>query len=71
MIMGLVTLLVWLLVLGVIYALIEYVLTNLVPDPPARIIRVVAVVLIGIVAILLILDLVGVGTGLNVPRLNP
>ena len=67
MIRQLAVLLVWLLALGVLYALIDYVLKNLVPDPPARIIRVVAVVLIGLVAVLMLLDLVGVDTGM--PRI--
>ncbi len=70
MIQALVTLLVWLLVLGVIYMLVEYVLVSLIPDPPQRIIRVVVVVIIGLVAILLLLDLVGIGTGVVLPKLS-
>ena len=71
MIMALVTLIIWLLILGVIYAVAEYILTNLIPEPPQRIIRVVLIVIIALVAILLLLDLVGIGGGLNLPKINP
>ena len=71
MIQSLITLIIWLLVLGIIYAIVDYVLTNLIPDPPAKIIRVVVVVVIALVAVLLLLDLAGIGGGLNMPKLNP
>jgi hypothetical protein len=63
MINALVNLIIYLLVLGIIYAIGEYVITNLIPDPPARIIRVVLIVLIALAAIVLLLGLISGGTG--------
>ena len=67
---ALVNLIIYMLVLGIIYAIGEYVITNLIPDPPARIIRVVLVVLIALAAIILLLDLIGVGGGIDLPKVN-
>ena len=67
---ALVNLIIYLLVLGVLYAILIYVVDNLVPEPPAKIIKVVGVVLIALAAVLLLLDLVGVGGGLNMPKIT-
>jgi uncharacterized membrane protein len=63
-------LIIWLLVLGILYALAEYVISNLIPEPPAKIVRVAMVVLIALAVILLLLDLVGVGGGLDLPKVT-
>jgi uncharacterized membrane protein len=68
--MNIIGLIVWLLVLGILYAIGDYVLKNLIPEPPQHILRVALVVLIGIAVILLLLDLLGVGGGLSFPRLK-
>ena len=68
MIGALVNLIVYLLILGVLYAIAVYAIDNLVPEPPARIVKVVAVVLIGLAVVLLLLDMIGVGGGLNLPK---
>jgi multisubunit Na+/H+ antiporter MnhC subunit len=70
MIGGLVNLIVYLLVLGILYAIAVYVVDNFIPEPPKRMIKVVLVVVIALVAVLLLLDLVGVGTGLDLPKVT-
>jgi hypothetical protein len=70
MIAAIVTLIVYLLILGLLYAVAIYAIDNLLPDPPARIIKVVLVVLIGIVAILLLLQLIGGVSDINLPKLQ-
>jgi hypothetical protein len=70
MIPALVSLIIYLLVLGILYALAVYVVDALIPEPPARMIKVVLIVIIAIVAVLLLLQLVGVGSGLNMPKLT-
>ena len=69
MIIGLVNLIIYLLVLGILYAIAVYVVDNFIPEPPKRIIKVVLVVVIALVAVMLLLGLVGVDTGLNVPKI--
>ena len=72
MIVALINLIIWLLVLGILYWLVIWIIQAIpIPDPPARMIRIVVTVLIVIVAVLLILRLVGVDAGLDLPRLNP
>jgi len=71
MISALITLIVYLLVLGVIWYLLGYVISNLpVPDPPARIIRILVVVLFCIIIIVLLLNFVGLSTGISLPKLG-
>jgi uncharacterized membrane protein len=70
MIGGLVNLIIYLLVLGILYAIAVYVIDNFIPEPPKRIIKVVLVVIIALVAVMLLLDLVGVNTGLDMPRIT-
>ena len=70
MLPAIVNLIIWIVILGVLYAIAVYAVDNLFPNPPARIIKVVLVVILGLVAVLLLLDLVGVGTGLNMPKVT-
>lgn len=70
MIGGLINLIIYLLVLGILYWIAEYVIREFIPDPPARIIRVVLLVVLALAAILLLLDLIGAGGG-HFPRLMP
>jgi hypothetical protein len=71
MISALITLVVYLLVLGILWYLIDYVIRTLpVPDPPARIIRILLVVIFCIIVIVLLLNLIGVSTGVSLPRIS-
>ena len=72
MIGALVTLIVYLLVLGVLWYLIEYIINTLpIPDPPARMVRIAVVVLFCLIIIVLLLSLIGVSTGIDLPRIQP
>lgn len=69
MIGGLVTLIVYLLVLGILWFLIDYILGAIpVPDPAARLIRIVMVVIFCLILIMLLLSLIGAG-GIQMPKL--
>lgn len=73
MIGALINLIVYVLVLGILYLLLVWVLDSIpVPDPANRIVKLVAVVVICIVAILLLLSLIGVGGGggLDLPKIS-
>jgi len=71
MIGALITLIVYLLVLGVIWYLVDYVIGAIpVPDPPARIIRILLVVLFCIIIIVLLLNFIGVSTGVSLPKMG-
>lgn len=71
MIGALFTLLIYLLILGVLWWVISYALTAFpLPAPFAQLIRVVLVVIFAIIVIGLLLDLLGVGAGLNMPRIK-
>jgi hypothetical protein len=71
MIVGLVNLIIYLLVLGLLYWLVIYVIDTIpIPDPPARVIKIALMVLLVLIVIVLLLDLVGIGTGLDIPRLR-
>ena len=71
MIMSLITLIVWLCVIGLLYWLVIYVIDTIpIPDPPARIIKIVLMVLMVLVVIILMLNLIGVSTGVNMPKLG-
>ena len=70
MIGALINLIIYLLILGLLYGVADYVIKQFIPDPPARIIRVVLLVVLAIAAILLLLDLIGAGGG-SFPRLVP
>ena len=69
MIGTLITILIYILILGILWWAIDYALTNSpLPPEPARIIRVVMVVVFAIIIVLLLLSVVGVGTGIDLPR---
>ena len=70
MIGGLVNLIIYLLVLGILYAIAVYVIDNFIPEPPKRIVKVVLVVIIALVAVMLLLNLVGIDTGMNLPTVR-
>ncbi len=71
MIGALINLIVWLLVLGILYWLAIYVINAIpIPDPPARIVKIALTVLICIVAVLVILNVFGLGGGLDLPRIG-
>jgi uncharacterized membrane protein len=70
MIGALIQLIVWLLILGILYAIAVYVVDNFIPEPPARIVKVVIVVVIALAAVLLLLDMIGVSTGVDLPKLQ-
>ena len=71
MIGALIQLIIYLLILGVLYWVVVYVVDNFMPDPPARIIKVVLVVIIALAVILLLLKMIGVDIGADMPKLNP
>ena len=72
MIHGLLNLIVWLLIVGVLIALVYWVVDAIpIPQPINRIIKIVIVVLAAVALILLLLQLVGVDSGGDMPRLVP
>jgi len=71
MIGALITLIIYLLVLGLLYWLVIYVLDTIpIPDPPNRIIKIALMVLMVLIVVVLLLNMLGVGTGLDVPKLH-
>lgn len=64
MIATLINLIVYLLIVGILLALVYYVLDAIpIPEPINRIVKVVVIVVACLVVILLLLDLIGVGGG--------
>jgi TRAP-type C4-dicarboxylate transport system permease small subunit len=73
MISALITLIIYLLVLGLLYWLVIYVVDTIpIPDPPARIIKIALMVLMVLVIIVLLLNMLGIGVGgdLRLPKLQ-
>lgn len=71
MIPALVTLIIYLLVLGILIALVYYVCDAIpLPPPINRIIKVAVVVIAALVIIILLLNMLGAGSGLSVPKLS-
>ena len=71
MISALINLIIYLLVLGILYWLVIYVLDTIpIPDPPNRIIKIALMVLVVLIAVILLLDIVGGGTGFNLPKIT-
>ena len=71
MISALFTLIIYALVLSILFWLFDYLAATLpIPDPPARFVRIALVVVFALVFIALLLDLAGVSTGLDLPRLR-
>jgi ABC-type multidrug transport system permease subunit len=72
MIVALINLIIWLVVVGIVYYLAIYVLDAVpVPDPPKRLIKILITVLLVLFIIQLLLGMVGINTGLEVPKLAP
>jgi hypothetical protein len=70
MIPALINLIIWLLIVGILLALVYYVLDAIpIPQPFNRIIRVVLVVVAVLVVVLLLLQLIG-GGGVQLPKLT-
>jgi len=69
MIAAIVNLIVYIVVIGILYAVLVYAVDNLLPDPPARIVKVVCTVLLALVLVLLLINLLGGGAGLDMPKL--
>jgi len=69
MIAAIVNLIIYIVVLGILYAVVVYAVDNLLPDPPARIIKVVCVILLALVLVLMLINLLGGGAGLDMPKL--
>ena len=72
MIAALINLIIYLIVLGLLYWLVTYVIDTIpIPDPPARFIKLALMVLLVLIVIVLILELLGSGmTGVNLPKLT-
>lgn len=71
MIPTLINLIIWLLIIGILLALVYWVLDAIpVPQPLNRIIKIVIVVLAVLVIVLLLLQLVG-GVSTGLPKLGP
>lgn len=71
MIPALISLIIYLLVVGLLYWLVIYVIDSVpIPDPPARIIKIALMVLLVLVIIVLLLNMLGVGTGVSLPKLT-
>jgi hypothetical protein len=68
--MSLIGLIVWLLVVGILYAIANYVITNLIPEPPQRILQIALVVIICLAIVILLLNLLGVSTGITIPKIT-
>jgi len=65
-----ITLFIYIIVCIVLYMLYEWLVQQVpIPDPMARIIRIVLVVLFTLIVVLLLLNLVGVQVGPSLPRL--
>ena len=73
MIGALINLIIYLLVLGCLYLLVVWLIDAIpIPDPPNRIIKLVLGVVIALIVILMLLNLLGIGTGsgLNMPQIK-
>lgn len=63
-----INIIIYLAVIGILYYLFVYVVDQFIPDPPGRMLKVVAVVVVCILVILLLLSFVS-GSGVNLPKL--
>ena len=69
MIAAIINLIIWVVILGLLYAVVVYAVDNLLPDPPARIVKVVCVILLALALILILINMLGGGAGLDMPKL--
>ena len=71
MIGGLVNLIVYLLVVGILIGLVYYVVDAIpIPQPINRIVKIAIVVIAALVVIILLLDMIGAGDGVKLPRVT-
>jgi len=71
MIPALINLIIYLLVVGLLYWLVVYVIDAIpIPDPPNRIIKIALMVLLVLIIVLLLLQLLGIAGG-GLPKLVP
>jgi hypothetical protein len=71
MIPALIQLIIWILVVGILYWVVIYVLDAIpIPDPANRIIKVVLAVVLLLAVLLMLLDMLGINTGVNLPRVT-
>lgn len=72
MIAALINLIIYLIVLGLLYWLVVYVIDTIpIPDPPNRFIKLALMVLLVLIVIVLLLDILGGGVGgLGLPKLT-
>jgi hypothetical protein len=70
MIGSIITMIIYLLIIGILYYLFIYVVDSFIPEPPQKILKVVAIVVVCIVVILLLLQLIGASGGINLPKLG-
>jgi ABC-type multidrug transport system permease subunit len=71
MISIIINIIIWALIAGILYYLAIWVLDAVpVPDPPKRLIKILVTVLLVLFIVQLLLGLVGVDTGVRVPRLT-
>ena len=70
MVMTILTLIVYLLIIGILYYLFIYVVDAFIPEPPQKILKVAGIVVLCIIVILMLLDLIGGGGTLHLPRFS-
>jgi hypothetical protein len=71
MISALVTLIVYLVIFGILWWVVDFLIGNIpIQEPFSRFIRIAAVVIFALILISLLLNLVGVSTGVDLPRLR-
>lgn len=72
MIQALISLVIWLLIIGVIFWAVRYIASTLPMDPVVRnVINVVLTVVTVVVVLIVLLNLLGVMTGVSLPRMVP
>jgi uncharacterized protein YhhL (DUF1145 family) len=71
MIGALVTFIIYLLILGLLVALVQWLVRTIpLPEPFARLINIAIVVIAVLIVILLLLNLAGMGGGIDMPRIG-
>jgi hypothetical protein len=72
MITAIINLIIWLVIVGILYWVVLYVIETIpIPDPPARFIRIALTVILVLVILNLLLNMIGVSTGFDTPRIAP
>ena len=65
------TVLIYIIVLGILWFAIDYAITNIpISDPPARFVRIIVVVIFCFILVALLLNMTGVSTGIDLPRIG-